>query len=97
MEGEVASKTKLCVNCFEASSPTTNFYWLLFSCCCQDYLLSCAKPRKWEYSVSEVTDQPALSLVEDIIREKICLHTEKEIPYLTTQVGVAWISCHNRE
>jgi len=52
--------------------------------------MSSAKPRKWDYSMSEVTDQPALSLVEDTIREKICLHTEKEIPYLTTQVGGAW-------
>ena len=36
--------------------------------------------------MSEVTDQPALSLVEDIIREKIFHHTDEEIPYVVKQV-----------
>ena len=52
----------------------------------QEYFFDSAKPRRWDYSVHEVTDQPALSLVEDIIREKICIHTEKEIPYVVKQV-----------
>ena len=56
----------------------------------QEYLLTSAKVRKWEFSTLELTDQPMLHLVEDIVREKICIHTDKEIPYVTKQVsGVA--------
>ena len=48
--------------------------------------MASAKPGAWEYSVTEYTDQPALLLVEDIVREKLFLHLHKEIPYLVTQV-----------
>ncbi len=43
--------------------------------------------------MDDVTDQPSLSLVEDIIREKICLHTDGEIPYVTKQVCVCVCVC----
>ncbi len=58
----------------------------------QDYVMSCARPGEWEYSTEEVTDQPALHLVEDIVREKMLLHLRKEIPYTVIQVTLG-LSC----
>ena len=48
--------------------------------------MSCAQPGNWEYPADEVTDEPPLTLVEDIVREKMLVHFRKEIPYTVTQV-----------
>ena len=54
----------------------------------QSFLVSSASTGEWEYDVDTVTDQPDQLLVEDIIREKLFLHLDKEIPYVITQVSV---------
>ena len=61
-------------------------FFLSFFFSSQSFLLASAKPGAWEYSVTEYTDQPALVLVEDIVREKLLVHLDKEIPYSVTQV-----------
>ena len=55
----------------------------------QDYLFASSKPRPWDCTMSELTDQPALEVVQETIREKLCKHTNQEIPYVVKQVGVA--------
>ena len=55
-------------------------------CYIQDYLLSSAKPGKWE-DISALQSS-LLTVVEDIVREKLFLHLQKEIPYVIQQVSV---------
>ena len=52
----------------------------------QEYLVSCSRPGLWEYTLAEQSDQSQLTLVEDIVREKLFLHLHREIPYVVTQV-----------
>ena len=53
----------------------------------KNYLLSCAVPRPWEYNVESSSDQSDEWTVEDVIREKLCLYLDKEIPYVIKQVS----------
>lgn len=53
--------------------------------------MSCASPGLWEYSVTVQSDQSQLTLVEDIVREKLFLHLHREIPYVVQQV---WVYLH---
>lgn len=66
--------------------------WFECSHSLQDYLVSLSRPGLWEYSVEEVTDQPILQLVEDVVREKLLLYLHKEIPYTITQVNMLGLS-----
>jgi GTP-binding protein Era len=52
----------------------------------KDYLLSSTKVLPWEYDASCTTDLTPETIVEDIIREKLFLNLDKEIPYVLTQV-----------
>ena len=54
----------------------------------QDYLFDNAKQRRWDCAMSELTDQSALEVVQDVIREKLCKHTDKELPYVVQQASV---------
>lgn len=70
-------------SCYKLSCEVSNiFFWY----CLQEYLVSCARPSLWEYSVTVQSDQSQLALVEDIIREKLFLHLHREIPYVVQQV-----------
>ena len=52
----------------------------------KDFLLSFAKKGEWEFLASGLTDTPPLTQVKDIVREKLFLHLNKEIPYVLDQV-----------
>lgn len=52
----------------------------------QAYLVSRARPGSWLYSAEEFADASELSLLEDIVRERLFVHLQKEIPYVVTQV-----------
>jgi len=54
------------------------------------YLLKCAKPGEWTYHSSIESDLSQLSVVEDAIREKILLRTNREVPYSVTQENLGW-------
>ena len=53
--------------------------------------MSSAKLRPWEYLSTDITDLSSLSLVEDIIREKMFHHYDLELPYITKQVCLSSI------
>ena len=55
--------------------------------------MSCARPGLWEFSVTVQSDQSQLTLVEDIVREKLFLHLHREIPYVVQQVWVYLRQC----
>ncbi len=52
----------------------------------QDYLLTSCTPSGWEYGSNDVTDQTPETIVEEIVRERIFQHLDKEIPYVIKQV-----------
>ena len=54
-------------------------------CSTQDYLFSSANPGKWE-DISALQSS-LLTVVEDIVREKLFLYLQKEIPYVIQQVS----------
>jgi len=56
----------------------------------KEYLLSKSKPGKWEYSSTTRTDQPNVTKVTEIIREKILRRLNKEIPYQVEQQTTGW-------
>ena len=56
----------------------------------KDFLVSSAKEGEWELLASGLTDTPPLKRVEDIIREKLFLHLDKEIPYVIDQVRLGY-------
>lgn len=61
--------------------------------------MSRAQPGSWEYAAEEFTDASELSLLEDIVRERLFVHLQREIPYVVTQVkggGERWQLCNSR-
>lgn len=51
-----------------------------------DLLMREAPERPWLFDREEVTDQSDLKMTEEIIREKLFLRLNQELPYETKQV-----------
>jgi len=56
----------------------------------EDWLYENAVEREWSYDPEMVTDQTDLERVTEIIREKIYLRLNQEIPYAVQQRNVGW-------
>lgn len=55
--------------------------------------MSCAKVGEWDFLALGPVDTPPLAQVEDIVREKLFMHLDKEIPYVISQVRLETLQC----
>ena len=55
-----------------------------------DALYNKAKPGEWEYEAGVVSDMSPLERIEEVIREKLYLRYNQELPYSIEQRHVAW-------
>jgi len=52
--------------------------------------MSKAKPGEWTHHSSIESDMSELAVVEEAVREKILLRTNREVPYSVTQENLSW-------
>ena len=55
-----------------------------------DALYAKAKPGQWEYEPHVVSDMSPLERIEEVIREKLYMRYNQELPYTIEQRHVAW-------
>ena len=55
-----------------------------------DALYNRARPGEWEYEANVVSDMSPLERIEEVIREKLYMRYNQELPYTIEQRHVAW-------
>jgi GTPase len=62
-----------------------------------DYFLKNATPQPWPFSEGEITTAPIKFNIAEIVREKLLIYTNKEVPYTTSIEVEHWESQKNAE